>query len=624
MNRTDHRKYVILVLFILVPVVFVIKLFYMQVIDDKWKKRAVQISGNKVVVYPSRGIVYDRNKTELISNEVHYDIHVVPKQAKQVDSVSLAQLLGISLASYTNKMNKAKAYSMRKPSELVKQISPEEFADIAPELYKYPGFYEVERTLRAYPQSTAAHILGYMAEVDSVDIKRDAYYVSGDAIGKSGVEKSYETLLRGQKGVRYYLQDAIGIKTGRYKNGQYDLMAQRGRNIQLTIDATLQAYGEQLMQNKRGSIVAIEPSSGEILSMVSSPSYDPNLLVGRRLAANYSQLMKDTLLPLQNRATNSTYPPGSTFKLLMALIALQEGVITENARFPCSKNLVGCHNHAPVRSVSDGIKMSCNPYFYYVTRRIIQQGKDDNHFRDAAIGLDIWADYLKRFGLGVDAEVDFPAVRHGFIPNAHFYNHAFPSSNHPYGVNGWAFSTIYSNSIGQGEVLVSPLEMANIGCIMANRGWFYPPHFIKQIENAAIPKNYTTKRYTKVDAEYFEPVIDGMWRVVHESGGTARRARVDSLSICGKTGTVENFGSYNGKRRQLIDHSIFIAFAPRDNPQIAVSVYIENAGFGGTWAAPLASLLIEKYVTGEVKDHLKEKRILEADLTPTRFAKKKW
>ena len=624
MKNIENRKYVIALIFILIPLIFLVRLFYMQVVDDKWKERAAQISENKVITYPARGIVYDRNEDKLISNEVYYDIRVIPKQMDEdIDSFGLAKLLDISIEEYTAKMNKARDYSYRKSSEIVRQIPPDEFADIGQELYKYPGFFEVERTLRIYPRPIAAHVLGYMSEVDSSDIKRDKYYKSGDLIGKSGIEKSYEKYLRGEKGVKYFLQDAIGIETDTYEDGKYDTIAEQGKSVTLTIDGDLQAYGERLMQNKRGSVVVIEPSSGEILTMISSPTYDPNLLVGRRLGKNYSVLAQDTLIPLQNRSANSTYPPGSTFKLLMALIALQEGVITDQASFPCTKSLVGCHNHPTARGVSDGVKMSCNPYFYYLTKKIIQQGKHKSHFVDAAEGLDIWADYLRSFGIGIDMKTDFPALRHGFVPNTDFYDNEFPSKSNPYGKYGWAYSTIYSNSIGQGEVLVSPLEMANIACIMANRGHYYYPHFIKEIEDGQIPDIYTTKQKTKVEPKHFVPVIDGMWRVVHEGGGTARRARVDSLDICGKTGTAENFKMYDGQRKQLVDHSIFIAFAPRDNPKIAVSVYLENSGFGGTWAAPLASLLIEKYLTGEVKDTVKENRILDANLMPIKIVKKK-
>lgn len=616
MKNIDNRKYIIALIFTLIPLIFIVRLFYMQVVDDKWKERAAQISENKVITYPARGIVYDRNNTKLIANEVYYDIEVIPNQTENPDSVTLARLLGISLEEYTEQMNKARHHSKIKSSVIVKQMPPDEFAMIAPDMYKFPGFYEVERTLRVYPKPIAPHVLGYMSEVDSGDIKRDSWYRSGDMIGKSGIEKSYEKVLRGKKGVKYYLQDAVGRETGRYEGGEYDTLAEQGDNIYISLDAELQEYGERLMQNKRGSIVAIEPSSGEILAMISSPSYDPNLLVGRRLGQNFGKLQQDTLIPLYNRAAQAKYLPGSTYKLLMALIAMQERVIDSTATFACDKSLVGCHNHPTARGVSDGVKMSCNPYFYQVTRRIIQQGKHKSHFKDAAVGLDIWADYLYSFGLHKGLKTDLPAVESGFIPNTDFYNNHFPSESNPYGEFRWAFSTIYSNAIGQGEVLLTSLELANVAAIMANRGWFYYPHFIRKIEGGTVPDVYKTRQHTKVDPEKFSPVIDGMWRVVHEPGGTARRARVDSLDICGKTGTAENFKIYNGKRYQLKDHSIFIAFAPRDNPKIAISVYIENSGFGGTWAAPIASLMIEKYINGDVKDKRKEDRILEADLMP--------
>lgn len=621
MKNIDNRKYIIALIFVLIPLIFIIRLFYMQVVDDKWKERAAQISENKVITYPARGIVYDRNGEKLISNEVYYDIRVIPVQTENPDSVELAKLLDISLEEYTEQMNKARDYSLIKSSELVKQIPPDEFADIAPELYKFPGFFEVERTLRIYPKPIAAHVLGYMAECDSGDIKRDSWYRSGDIIGKSGIEKSYEEVLRGTKGVKYYLQNAVGVETGRYEEGKYDTLAEQGKSITISLDAELQEYGEKLMQNKRGAIVAIEPATGEILTMISTPSYDPNLLVGRRLGKNWGALEEDTLIPLYNRATQPRYNPGSTFKLLNALIALQEGVIDTTATFPCTKDLVGCHNHPTARGISDGVKMSCNPYFYYVMRKIIQQGKHRSHFKDAAVGTDIWADYLYSFGLGGHLETDFPAVTPGFIPNTNFYNNEFPSKSNPYGEFGWAFSTIYSNAIGQGEVELTPLELANVACIMANRGWYIPPHFVKEIEDGEIEDVYRKKVHTKVDPEKFRPVVDGMWRVVHEPGGTARRARVDSLDICGKTGTAENFKMYNGQRHQVKDHSIFIAFAPKDNPKIAISVYIENAGFGGTWAAPIASLLIEKYLTKEISNQAKEQRILDADLMPIQIMK---
>ena len=607
MRSNENRKYIIALLFVIVSLIFIVRLFYMQIIDDKWKDRAAEISENKTVTYPARGIVYDRNKQKLIANEVYYDIYVRPKNVKGVDSVALAKLLDISIEDYTTKLSAARKYSKHKKSEFVKLIPPNEFAAIAPELYKYPGFFEVPRTLRVYPQATAGHVLGYMNEANPNDIEKNPYYKPGDFIGRVGIERSYEEVLRGKRGVKYYLQDALGRPTGIYENGKYDTLAQQGKNITLSLDADLQAYGEKLMENKMGTIVAIEPKTGEILSMVSAPNYDPNLLVGRRLGKNYAKLQEDTVhLPLLNRAYGVSYSPGSTFKILQALIGMQEGVITPMASFACQKSLVGCHNHPTAQSVSDGVKFSCNPYFYSLTRRIIEQGKSRNIFIDAAKGMEIWEKYVHSFGFGIGLETDLPGVGKGFIPSRAYYDNIYPEGS-------WAFSTIYSIAIGQGEVNANMLEMANFAAILANRGHYIIPHFIKDIEDIGIPEKYATKNYTMVDTQYFKYVIDGMWRVVHEPGGTARRARIDSIDVCGKTGTVENFVRRDGKKIQLIDHSMFIAFAPKDDPKIAIAVFVENSGFGGTWAAPIASLMIEKYINGTVKDTVKENRILNAE-----------
>ncbi|MBK7130962.1 MAG: penicillin-binding protein 2 [Crocinitomicaceae bacterium] len=607
--NNDSRKYIIALMVILVSFIFLVRLFYMQVIDDQWKDRAAEISENKVITQPARGVVYDRNGEKLISNVVYYDLRVVPNQAIDIDSVSLVKLLDISMDEYVKKMNAARKYSKRKASDLVTQIPPDEFSLIAPELYKYPGIFEAERTLRVYPKKCGAHVLGYMNEVNDEDIGKNPYYKSGDFIGRMGIERSYEELLRGKRGVKYYLQDAIGVETGRYENGKYDTLAEQGKSISLGIDWELQAYGERLFQNKLGCVVAIEPESGEILAMVSAPTYDPNLLVGRRLGENYTQLHQDTLLPLYNRALGATYPPGSTFKLIMALIAMQEGVITPESGFPCNKNLVGCHNHGSAGSVSDAVKMSCNPYFYQITKRIIHQGKSTNGFKDAAIGLEVWTKYVKSFGIGSGLNVDFPGHVRGYVPDVAFYDNY-------HGQYRWQFESIYSIAIGQGEVLVTSLEMANLACIIANRGYYHYPHFIKSIDGGPIPDIYYQKNYCMVDSQWFAPIIDGMYRVVHEPGGTGSRAKLDSIAICGKTGTAENFKRINGVTHQMTDHSIFTAFAPMDNPKIAIYVYIENTGFGGTWAAPLASLMIEKYLTGTVSDTVKENRILNANLIP--------
>ncbi|MFK8039711.1 MAG: penicillin-binding transpeptidase domain-containing protein [Crocinitomicaceae bacterium] len=601
MNNFDNRKFVISFLIIIIGIVFIFRLGYMQLVDDQWKDRAAQISEDKIITYPARGIVYDRNNEILISNQVFYNLLVIPRETKDIDSVEFCKLLGIDILEYTKRMNKARKYSKRKPSVFEKQISPDDFIGIGPELYKYPGFIEEERTLRSYPRPIGAHLLGYMNEVNKRDIKRSNYYRSGDYIGRSGVEKEYEKVLRGKRGVRYILQNAIGLSTGSYENGKYDTLAEQGKNIQIGIDAKLQAYGEKLMQNKIGCVVAIEPSSGEILSLISSPTYNPNKLVGRNIGKNYLALSKDSLKPLFNRAVMSTNAPGSTFKLIMSLIALQEGVVNESTSFPCTKSLVGCHNHPTAQGISDAVKMSCNPYYYYLVKKIIHQNKSSNVFKDAALGLDVWERYVKSFGMGSTIRTDINGVATGSIPSRSFYDRI-------YGKNRWIFSTIYSIAIGQGEVLVNVLEMANLAAIMANRGYYFQPHLIKEIENTAIEDKYKKKQYTLVEAKHFTEVVDGMARVVNEVGGTASRARIDSMVVCGKTGTAQN---PHGK-----DHSIFIAFAPKDNPKIAISVYIENAGFGGTWAAPIASLMIEQYLNGSIADKSirKEKRILEANL----------
>ena len=601
MNNFDNRKFVISFLIILIGIVFIFRLGYMQLVDDQWKDRAAQISEDKIITYPARGIVYDRNNEILISNQVFYNLLVIPRETEGIDSFALANLLKIDIKDYTKKMNKARAYSKRKSSVFEKQISPNDFMLIGPELYKYPGFIEEERTLRSYPKPAGAHLLGYMNEVNDKDIKKSPYYHSGDYIGRSGIEKEYETVLRGQRGVKYILQNSIGVSTGSYQDGKYDTVAVQGKNIQIGIDGNLQLYGEKLMRNKIGCVVAIEPSSGEILSLISSPSYNPNLLVGRDISKNFLALSKDSLKPLFNRSVMSTNAPGSTFKLIMALIGLQEGVITETSSFPCSKGLVNCHNHPTARGISDAVKMSCNPYFYFVGKRIIHQNKVPSALKDAGIGLDIWSDYVKSFGMGKTIATDINGVAKGLIPDKTYYDKI-------YGESRWAFTTIYSIAIGQGEVLVNALEMANLAAIMANRGFYYPPHLIKEVKNDNIPSIYKEKKYTKVESKHFTPIVNGMERVVNEAGGTARRARLDSITVCGKTGTAQN---PHGK-----DHSIFIAFAPKDDPKIAIAVYIENAGFGGTWAAPIASLMIEQYLTGQIaeKNIRKEKRILEAEL----------
>lgn len=600
MNNLSDRKIVIAFIFLIVGSIFILRLFNVQIINDKYKIDSDQNVLREVIQYPARGLIYDRNGVLLVYNEAAYDLMVIPRQVKKIDTLAFCQLLGINIEDFRTKFNKAHDYSRYKPSVFEKEISSKEYAKIQEKLFEFPGFYAQTRTLRKYPRESAAHVLGYIGEVNQKIIDDDSYYKSGDYIGKSGIELSYESLLRGKRGVKRVLVDVHNREKGSYLDGELDTMAVTGETIRLTIDAIIQEYGEKLMQNKRGSIVAIEPKTGEILALVSAPSYNPNLLVGRDVKKNYPVLSNDELKPLFNRALMASYPPGSTLKTIQALIGLQDGVITDNTGFPCIKTFIGCHDHPSATDVTSSIKMSCNPYYYNVFRRIILQNKSTSMFKDSEIGLAQWSKQIKRFGLGVRLETDLPAVKKGFVPDAAFYDKW-------YGPGRWAFSTIYSLSIGQGEIGVVPLQMANLATILSNRGYYYTPHLLKRIEKTdTIPSIFRIKHKVGVDAVHFNPVIEGMYRVVSEAGGTARQAQIDSVQVCGKTGTAQN---PHGE-----DHSIFIAFAPKDNPKIAIAVFIENAGFGGMWAAPIASLIMEKYLKGTIKDTLKENRIFEANL----------
>ncbi|MBI2279710.1 MAG: penicillin-binding protein 2 [Bacteroidetes bacterium] len=600
MNNLSDRKVVIAFIFLIIGLIFILRLFYVQIINNKYKIDSDQNVLREVIQYPARGLIYDRNGVLLVYNEAAYDLMVVPRLVKEIDTLEFCQLLGIKLEDFRTKFYKARDYSRYKPSVFEKEISSKEYAKIQEKLFAYPGFYAQTRTLRKYPRESAAHVLGYIGEVNQKIIDNDSYYKSGDYIGKSGIELSYESLLRGKRGVKRVLVDVHNREKGSYMDGELDTMAVTGETIYLSIDAIIQEYGEKLMQNKRGSIVAIEPETGEILALVSAPAYNPNLLVGRDVKKNYPVLSNDELKPLFNRALMASYPPGSTFKTVQALIALQDGVINEQTGFPCIKSNVGCHNHPTATDVVSSIKMSCNPYYFSVFRKILLQNKSTSLFKDSEIGLAQWSKQVKKFGLGVRLETDLPSIQKGFIPDVDFYDKW-------YGKGRWAFSTIYSLSIGQGEIGVVPLQMANLSTILANRGYFYTPHLLKRIEKTdTIPSIFKIKHQVGVEAKYFTPIVEGMLKVVEEAGGTARRAKIDSIQVCGKTGTAQN---PHGE-----DHSIFIAFAPKDNPKIAIAVYIENAGFGGTWAAPIASLIMEKYLKGSIKDLEKEKRILEANL----------
>lgn len=613
----DTRKIVIIIFILSIGVIYAFRLLYMQVIDDSWTLRAQEIAEKRKEITPPRAVIFDRNGKKIVSNRTYYNLMMIEADIEELDTVAFAKLVKMTPLEVRNRFieiregegtyknpNTGKTtsnYQKIRAYPFLKELTLEEIAEIAPHLDRFPGFYEDVTSMRKYPYANAANILGYLSEVYREDIERDNYYRPADNVGRAGLERFYEKELRGQKGVRYVVTSAMNNAIESFADGKYDTIARQGDPLRLGLDITLQAYGESLMQNKKGCVVAIEPATGEILSMVSAPGFDPNLLVGKRnIGINYPKLVRDENKPLFPRPLQAEYPPGSIFKLVQSLIALQEGVIDVNTGFPCNKSLVGCHNHPYPSDVMKAVQFSCNPYYYQATKRIIQQGKKKSIFADAEVGLNLWAKYMNSFGLGNRLDSDITGQRPGRIPDADYYDKW-------YGHHQWAFSTIRSISIGQGEVALTPLQMANVAAIIANRGWFYTPHFVREIGKSGPLPDYRKKNYTMVDAKYFEPVVEGMRRVVNEAGGTAGRARLKDIVICGKTGTVQN--------PHGADHSVFIAFAPIDKPKIAIAVFVENAGFGGTWAAPIASLMIEKYLKGEISDEAKEKRILEAKLS---------
>jgi penicillin-binding protein 2 len=490
----------------------------------------------------------------------------------------------ITKQDFVIKIKKIRQYSTYKPSLFIKQISAKDYAILQEKLFRYKGFFVQIRTLRSYPESSAAHILGYVGEVNDKMVEKNPYYKSGDYIGISGIEQSYEELLRGKKGVKISMVDVHNRIKGRFANGEFDTLPIAGKNIYLTIDAELQKLGELLMDKKIGSVVAIEPSTGEILALVSAPSYDPSLLVGRVRSQNYTKLNRDSLKPLFNRALMAKYPPGSIFKIVESLIGLDYGVITPNTGFACNKGLVNCHNHPTAINLTLAIQHSCNPYYHHVYNKIIQQGVSSNRFKDSEIGVARWAKSVREFGLGQLLDIDLPGMKKGRIPDVEFYNKW-------YGAGRWAFSTIYSNGIGQGEVEIVPLQMANFTTVIANKGYYVTPHLLRRIEGEKdIPFKLRKKHFVNIKKDYFNLVTNAMSQVVE--AGTARRAKIEGIQVCGKTGTAQNPAGE--------DHSVFIAFAPMENPKIAIAVYVENAGFGGTWAAPIASLMIEKYLTDSI------------------------
>lgn len=583
----EGRKEIIQAIIILTGVVFLIKLFFIQLLDDRYAQLADSNSILKEIEYPFRGLIYDRNGKLLVYNSPEYDLLIVKKELVDFDSSAFCRVFDLTpeeLRAKFKELRARKEYSPVKPTLFIRQLSNYDFAKIQEHIDAFPGFYIQPRTTRAYTTNSLANILGYVSEVGKTQLEKDStkIYRQGDYIGQSGIEAQYEHVLRGKRGVRYKLRNVSGIEKGSFKNGEFDTLSVPGNDLITTIDLDLQTYGEQLLKGKVGSLVAIEPSTGEILSMISGPSYDPALLTGRNFSSNFMLVSSDTTKPLFTRPLMAMYPPGSIFKIVQTLIGLQEGVLHYDTRFPCDRTLVNCHDHPNPCNLHMAVQYSCNPYFHQAFRRIINQNKSPNTFIDSRIGLENWHSYVTRFGLGRPLGVDLPSEKGGQMPGSTLYNRI-------YGEGRWKFSTIYSLAIGQGEMLVTPVQMANLAAIMANKGYYFTPHLVKEIRGSrqlSLPE----KHETGINPEYFTFVQDAMSDAIY---GTAQRAVIPGIELCGKTGTAQNPHGY--------DHSVFMAFAPKDNPKIAIAVYVENAGWGGRAAASIASLMIERYLTGEVK-----------------------
>lgn len=599
-STNSNRKIIIIALFTLVLLIYIARLFSLQVVDSDYKLSAENNVFRYIIEYPTRGLIFDRNGKLLVFNKPVFDLTVIPHELEAFDTLLLCQLIDLDKKTLKKQLKTARRYSRYKPSVILQFLDYKQYSLLQENLYKFKGFYTQARTVRSYTDSIAANMLGYIGEVDTFITNHNSYYKSGDYIGKSGIEKSYENILRGKKGVKVRMVDAHNRVKGSYRAGKYDTTAISGTNIVSSIDADLQKYAEKLMRNKKGSVVAIEPGTGEILTLLTSPSYNPELLVGRQRTKNYRKLQFDKRKPLYNRAIQGRYnPPGSTFKIVQALIGLQEGVITTNTVLPCNGGYtVGsfhqhCH-HGSAVSFLHSIQSSCNAYYSQVFMKVLR----NNKFDSISQAYDNWRKHLLSFGIGRKLNIDFPYESTGTIYSKKFYDKRFKGKQ-------WKPLRFVSMAIGQGEVGVTQLQLANMCATVANRGFYYIPHVVKAInKNDKIDKRFYKKQFTSIDQKYFEPVVEGMELVV--TSGTARIAYMPNISICGKTGTAEN---PRGK-----DHSIFIAFAPKDNPKIALAVYVENAGFGSTVAAPIASLMIERYLTDSISRPYLEQRILKTQI----------
>ena len=600
------RKVLLPTIIIVSALLILARLFYLQIIDESLKLKSDNNAIKILYEYPERGYIYDRNGTLIVANQPSYDIMVTPKDVKNIDTLELCKLLNITKVDFIRIVEKARVYSPRLPSIFLPQLNKREYAAFQEKQRKFQGFEIVKRSLRDYQTTAGSNIFGFITQVNDKIIKDNSYYRSGDLIGRQGVEQEYENVLRGIKGVKYRQRDKFNKDIGSYKDGKFDTIAVQGEDIKLTIDIALQEYGEELMKNKRGGIVAIEPSTGEILALVTAPSYDPAILVGRERSRNYTQLYNDSIAkPLFDRALLGEFPPGSPFKILTGLVALQEGVIDEQTTFYCNHGFsygrgrfMRCHGSGP-HQLLNGISQSCNTYFANVFMRTIDK------YKNPAEAVDIWSNHIKSFGLGQFMGYDLPTGKKGLIPSSKIYKRIYPNG-------GWRSTTIISNSIGQGEVLMTPIQLANMMVAVANEGTYFTPHIVKKIKDHRIEDKFLKKHVTTVNPIYFKPVIEGLFAVYN--GGTASSLRIEGIDICGKTGTAENYSKINGKRTQLTDHSIFVAFAPKDNPKIAIAVLVENGYFGARNAGPIASLMIEKYLKGTISRKDLETKIYSNDL----------
>ncbi len=601
------KKILLSSIIIIIGITFIGRLSYLQIFSFSADHILEDPAIKAVYDYPERGYIYDRNGKLLVGNDPAYDVMVIPREVKALDTLEFCRLLNIDKEKFIKKLRKARIYSPRLPSVLVHQLSKEDYARLQEKMRRYYGFYIQKRSLRYYDTNSGANVLGYISEVNDRDLAKNPLFVQGELTGRTGVEKVYEDTLRGKKGIQYIQKDRHNRDIGRYKDGALDVQPEQGKQISLTIDKELQEYGERLMHGKWGGIVAIEPSSGEILAMISGPTYDPSLLVGRKRSKNYSKLHYDSISkPTFDRSILAEGSPGSPFKIMNALVALQIGAITPSTTFRCLNGFYvgrtkrGCHCGGGIRNLNSGIYKSCNAYFAGTFRKIY------DNFPTTDEGQDVWEKHIKSFGLGNYLGSDLHTGRRGRIPGKAYYDKW-------YGDNRWSSSYIISNAIGQGEVSATPIQLANMTAAIANRGHYFIPHILKKIEGKAITiQQFIEPKHTTIDKKHFEPIVQGMTDVYKK--GTGRWVQVEGIDIAGKTGTVENFTIIDSVKTQLTDHSVFVAFAPVDKPKIAIAVYIENGYYGSRYAGHIASLLIEKYIKREITRKDLEKRMLEKTL----------